>query len=613
MIEGKANLSVCRNVAAGLLALSLVVVPQICLAQQATAPATFEHEVKSLLEKKCFECHGEADTEAELSLATLENVMAGGESGPVVVPGKPDASLLYEVVEAGDMPPEEPALTKAELKLIRDWIERGQFPAPGNSPAGGKTFSEADRNFWSFVPPVRPLVPDCIEHQAACSPIDHFVLWKLRDTGLQLKKQADRRTLIRRLYFDILGLPPTPEEVRQFVESKDPHAYEKIVEQVLGSPHYGERWGRHWLDVAGWAESSLITGDAIRPGFWRYRDYVIDSFNSDKPYDQFVIEQLAGDELVDWRDAETLTPEIVEKLVATGFLRCAPDGTDNQLITQLDKYYDTQQVNVETSLKALMGLTMTCVRCHDHKYDPIRQQEYYSLVSFFQPAYDPENWVPGNVNKLGAGPVRAVPILNRDARQQWQQHCQQVYEEQAELLYQIDYGIENRFRDRYIKERLDKFDPDRREPLRRALERFERQRTKEEKAIVFEAAKELNVTSGMLKKTYPEMADRYKDMRNRMFKQRSEFNDSLPELVWGLWDVTSEPSPTQFLTRGDYTKGAHAVQPGVIEVLDGHLQHTFEEVAKQAPKSSPQSTGRRLALRALVDAARSSVDGARHG
>ena len=365
---------------------------------------------------------------------------------------------------------------------------------------------------------------------------------------------------------------------------------------MLESPHYGERWGRHWLDVAGWAESSLLTGDAVRPGFWRYRDYVIDSFNNDKPYDQFVLEQLAGDELVEWRTAEVLTPDMVEKLVATGFLRCAPDATDNQLITQLDKYYDTQQVNVETSMKALMGLTMTCVRCHDHKYDPIRQQEYYSLISFFQPAYDPENWVPGNVNKFGAGPVRAVPILNRDAREQWQQHCQKVFDEQAELLYQIDYGIENRFRDRFIKNNLDQFEPDRREALEAALQPWERQRTKEQNALVFNAAKELAITPALLKKTYPEMADRYKDMRNRMFKQRSEFNDSLPELIWGLWDVTSEPSPTKFLTRGDYTKGAHAVQPGVIEVLDGHLQHTFEEVAKQVPKSSPQSTGRRLTL-----------------
>ena len=153
-------------------------------------------------------------------------------------------------------------------------------------------------------------------------------------------------------------------------------------------------------------------------------------------------------------------------------MRCAPDATDNQLITQLDKYFDTQQVSVETSMKALMGLTMTCVRCHDHKYDPIRQQEYYSLVSFFQPAYDPENWIPGNVNKLGAGPVRPIPILDREGREQWQEHCREVYKEQAELLYQIDYGIENRFRDRLIKERLDQFEPERRKAIRE-VERFE--------------------------------------------------------------------------------------------------------------------------------------------
>ncbi len=157
MIAGNACSRAQLVAAAGVLAVFIVATPKVCVAQAASP--TFEHEIKPLLKKRCFECHGESVTEAELSLATLKNVMAGGESGPVVVPGKPDASLLYEVVEGGDMPPEEPALTKAELKLIRDWIELGQFPAPGNTPAGGKTVSEEDRKFWSFVPPVRPLVP----------------------------------------------------------------------------------------------------------------------------------------------------------------------------------------------------------------------------------------------------------------------------------------------------------------------------------------------------------------------------------------------------------------------------------------------------------------------
>jgi hypothetical protein len=557
---------------------------------------TFEHEIKPLLKQRCFECHSEEATEADLSLVTLKHVVAGGESGPVVVPGKPSASLLLEVVEAGDMPPYGDPLTGAELKLIRDWITHGHFPAPGDSPPSGKTINEEDRAFWSFVPPVRPPVPASIENEGAFNPIDHFVSREARDAGLQLKQEADRRTLIRRLYFDMLGLPPTPEEVQEFVESKDPQAYEKLVESVLQSPHYGERWGRHWLDVAGWAESSLIVKDTIRPGFWRYRDYVIDAFNKDKPYDQFVLEQVAGDELVDWRAAESFTPDMMEKLIATGFLRCAPDGTDNQLITQLDKYYDTQQAAVEVSMKALMGLTMTCVRCHDHKYDPIRQQEYYSLMAFFQPAYDPENWVPGNVNTLGAGTIRAIPILERDARRQWQEHCQQVYDEQAELLYQLDYGIENRFRDRYIKSHLDQFEPDRAAALTRALRPWERQRTEEQRALVFGAAKELGITLGLLKKTYPEMNKRYNECRTRMRKQREEFNASLPDLIWGLWDVSTEPSPTQFLTRGDYTKPARPVEPDVIEVLEGHLEVNFDQIAKRSPEPPPYSTGRRLAL-----------------
>lgn len=565
--------------------------------EAATSPPTFEHEIKPLLEEKCFDCHGNGETKGGLSLESLTDLMAGVESGPVVVPGNPNASLLYSLVESGEMPQEGARLTKEQVKLIQDWIEQGQFPTTDDTAKPeGKVITEEDRQFWSFVPPVRPELPAVGDDANVRSPIDPFILRKQEEAGLAMQPEADRRTLIHRLYFDMLGLPPISEEIEAFVNSEDPKSWENLIEQVLDSPHYGERWGRHWMDVAGYAESSLLVDDTIRPDFWRYRDYVIDSFNEDKPFDEFITEQLAGDELVDWRNAEALTPEMTGKLIATGFLRCAPDGTDNQLITQEDKYYDTQQTAVEVSMKALMGLTMNCVRCHDHKYDPILQEEYFQMISFFQPAFDPENWIPGNVNKLGAGPIRAIPLLDKAGREEWEKRSQEIYKDQAETLYQIDYGIENRFRDRYIAEHLDGFDPARQEALRQAMERWERQRSKEEIAVVFEAAKELEITPSLLRETYPEMNDRFDEARKRMKKQRDEFNESLPELIWGLWDVSNEPSPAMFLSRGDYHKPTHEVTPGVMTVLDGHLENSFAEVLQESENPTPHSTGRRLAL-----------------
>ncbi|MEM7143483.1 MAG: DUF1553 domain-containing protein [Verrucomicrobiota bacterium] len=457
---------------------------------------------------------------------------------------------------------------------------------PGFVGAGESSGSD----FWSFRSPVKPAVPKVSFSGEVHTPVDAFILEKLQVEGRTLKEEAERRTLIRRLYFDMLGLPPTPREVYDFLKDDAPDAYEKVVESVLDSPHYGERWGRHWLDVAGWSESSLIVGDYVRPGFWRYRDYVIDSFNEDKPFDEFVMEQLAGDELVEWRDADVFSEDMIEKLVATGFLRCAPDGTDNQLITQEDKRFDTQQTAVELATKALMGLTMNCVRCHDHKYDPITQEEYYRTVAIFQPAYDPEDWIPGNVNTFGAGPFRAIPILDRKGREAWEKRCQRVFEEQAEMLYQVDYGIENTFRDRLISENLDRFDVRRRAALKEALEREERQRSKEETRLVFAAAKELEVTVEKLQELYPEMNRELNVLKKEMKEHKEAFNNDQPELIWGLWDVTTDPSPTPFLARGDYTKKEHPVEAGYIAVLENGLEDAVDQHAVDG------STGRRLAF-----------------
>ena len=249
--------------------------------------------------------------------------------------------------------------------------------------------------FWSFRPLVRPAPPSVVGKTS--STIDQFVLSKLASHGLQLSAAADRPTLARRLYLDLLGLPPTPAEVAAFVNDPAPGAYESLVDRLLASPHYGERWGRQWLDVTGYADSNgYIRHDSPRPLAYRYRDYVIQSLNEDKPYDRFWTEQLAGDELVPYHTAQQLTPGDLQVLCATHYLRNAPDGTDNtegNEITRVIERYAVLEAQLETTMSAMFGITIDCARCHDHKFDPIPQRDYYSLQSLFYPAFNVKEWV----------------------------------------------------------------------------------------------------------------------------------------------------------------------------------------------------------------------------
>ena len=224
-------------------------------------------------------------------------------------------------------------------------------------------------------------------------------------------------------------MPPTPEQVREFVADSSPGAYESLVEKLLDSPHYGERWGRYWLDVAGYSDSVGNAADELRPVSWEYRDWVVRAFNDDKPYDRFLLEQLAGDQLVNYEPGTKPDPDHIDELIATGFLRTPPDITDTQTIYQVDKWFDAQQTTVETSMKAIMGLTFGCARCHDHRFDPILQEDYYKLTAIFQAAFDPENWVPA---ALGFGHWPTRYILDADPAHQ-QRYIQAALEEYPEI------------------------------------------------------------------------------------------------------------------------------------------------------------------------------------
>ncbi|MBX9653259.1 PSD1 and planctomycete cytochrome C domain-containing protein [bacterium] len=339
----------------------------------------FETKIRPILANSCYECHGPGKSSGELRLDSLEKIIHGGESGPAVVPGKPDESLLVNAVkyESLEMPPTG-KLDDDKISLLSEWVRMGA-PWPGASAASvtpkshHAPITDEERNFWAFVPP-RPVPPPTIEDlDSTRNPIDSFIRAKLKETGIQPSSAASPRDLIRRAYFDLIGLPPDRAEVDAFLTDDRPDAYERLLDQLLASPHYGERWGRHWLDVVRFAQTNGYERDAEKPFAWRYRDYVINSLNADKPYDQFIREQIAGDEL------DVVTDETI---IATGFARLGvwddePDDKANATFECLDDM-------VSTTGSTVLGLTVGCARCHDHKFDPIRQQDYYGLVAFFR-------------------------------------------------------------------------------------------------------------------------------------------------------------------------------------------------------------------------------------
>jgi hypothetical protein len=454
--------------------------------------------------------------------------------------------------------------------------------------------TEVDRNFWSFKKPVRPSIPEIKDPARVRTVIDRFILGTLEEEGLSFHEDADNRTLIRRVTFNLTGLPPEPEEVEAFANGHDPAAYDQIVDRLLASPRYGERWGRHWLDVAGYSESSFFIGDQLRPDFWRYRDYVIRAFNEDKPYDLFVREQLAGDEMFDWRNTEVFNEDQVAKLVATGFLRCTPDATDNQPITQVEKIYATQQAAVEVSMKALMGLTLNCVRCHSHKYDPIPHEDYYKLMGLFQPAYDPEDWKAGIWTRHYPGPIRAIPLTPKSERDAFFKESYEWREKTWEFYSKIRYDLPLRRQDRFLQDHSENIEDEALREQVLAITSLEQDnRSDEEEALLTRIFGELGGTTNKVKELYPEFEQEEKDLRASV-DELIEKSEKLPPLAWGTFDVSTTPSPTPLLIRGNHETPGEPVSPGVLTVLNSP-ENPFD-LAALSKKSPQDTTGRRLAF-----------------
>ncbi|WP_435009265.1 PSD1 and planctomycete cytochrome C domain-containing protein [Tundrisphaera lichenicola] len=360
----------------------------------------FEKKVRPLLVENCYNCHS-ANTNAkgDLRVDDRNGLLQGGSSGPAVVPGKPAESLLIQaVLHAGGVPkmPPKKKLTEDQVADLTRWIEGGAaWPSEGEVASTGKSnekYEKLRREHWAWQPLADPTAPQIVDGSWPLGEVDHFILAGLEATGLKPAPDADRRALARRVTFDLTGLPPTPEEVRGFEEDRSAEAFERLVDRLLASPAFGERWGRHWLDVARFGESTGSSRNVPYPHAWRYRDYVIDAFNADKPYDQFLREQVAGDLLPADSDRER-----EEHQVATGFLALGVKDVNQRFKVRF--VMDNVDEQIDTVSRSALALTASCARCHDHKFDPIPTADYYALAGIFRST----DLCAGVRNKMGGG------------------------------------------------------------------------------------------------------------------------------------------------------------------------------------------------------------------
>jgi hypothetical protein len=402
--------------------------------------AFFESKIRPLLAENCFSCHGPEKQKAGLRLDSAAGILKGGESGPAVVPGRPESSLLIDAINHGDivqMPPTG-KLPPQEIADLTTWVKMG-LPWPQSVPIGQRqadgapltTYADEAVNHWAFQRPGKPALPMVSRPDWPQSPADHFILAKLDAAGLEPAPPANKRQLIRRVTFDLTGLPPPPGAIADFLQDESPDAFARLVDRLLASPQYGERWGRHWLDVARYADSNGADENRIHANAWRYRDYVVAAFNADFPYDQFIVEQLAGD-LLPAADRQTRN----RHWIATGFLAIGPKPllANDAVKVELD-VVDEQ---LDTTGRALLGLTLGCARCHDHKFDPITARDYYSLAGIFKstltiPKYDFQNHRTWNERALGS-----------DEDERRHQELKEAYDQANELRRLNDEPMEQK-------------------------------------------------------------------------------------------------------------------------------------------------------------------------
>ena len=571
-----------------------------------------QEDVLPILFTRCVVCHGGRQKKGGLDLRTRQSMLTGGKSGPAIVPGKPDESLLVKKIHDRDMPPPRllvdfgiRPVEAGEFESIRGWIAAGapriEVTPDAATSRNDPLVSNQDRDFWSFRTPIKPPAPRLNNKTLAASvanPIDAFLLRALQAKTLTYSPPADRLTLVRRVAFDLTGLPPTWKEVETFLGDKQPGAYSRMVDRYLASNHYGERWGRYWLDLAGYADSEgKRSADPIRPHSWRYRDYVIRAFNADKPYDRFLLEQIAGDELADYASAETITVQLRDNLVATGFLRQAPDGTGSDIVNTVVERFEVVIDEIDVLGSAVLGLTLKCAQCHSHKYDPIPQRDYYRMVAVFQGAYDVYDWlkpsfVPGQTKSKSVG--RVLPYLT-SAEQHQHKAAKAAVEKRIAVVKQALVDRRKVLQKQHAEKQLAGLPEVIRGDLRKMLATPGNQRDAVQKYLAGKFEKRLTITQAMLRKQNPQ----FKKLATATSDRVKSLLVELPAepRIRALWD-RGQPSPTWLFRRGQYNKPGHRVGPGVPSVLtDGRTPF-----AAKPPWPGARSTGRRLALaRWLVD------------
>jgi hypothetical protein len=544
------------------LALSGLALPAVGMAREPGSPTPeppreqiefFEKQVRPLLADNCFKCHGAKQQKGGLRLDHISTLLAGGDSGPAIVPGKPDESLLVEAVryQSLEMPPDG-KLSDDQINSLTRWIEAGApWPSSEPAPTAGGAISEDDRRWWAFQPLRMPEPPLADDGGWSHNEIDRFVFQKLSEAGLKPAPEADRQTLVRRVYFDLTGLPPTPAQARVFVDDPSPDAYPRLVERLLASPHYGQRWARHWLDLVRYADSDGYRADDYRPYAWRYRDYVVRAFNLDKPYDRFVQEQLAGDELFAG-DPDALT--------ATGYLRSGiyeynSRDVRGQWKIILDDLTDTTG-------DVFLGLGMQCARCHDHKFDPILQRDYFRLQAFF----------------AGLTPYEELPAATPDEQARHAERLADWEARTAEVRREIE-ALEAPFREQARQQAVKKFPAE----IHDMIAKPEAERSPAERQLAELAFRQVTYEWDRLdRKINGDAKEKLAALRKRL----AEFDQFKPEplpSVMAAAEVGPQAAPVTIPKKGTL------IEPGFLTLLD-------ECPAEVPPPASQRTTGRRAAL-----------------
>jgi cytochrome c553 len=596
--------------AAGVL-LAIPIVAPLSAQSGTPVPApqiSFETDVQPILEKNCLSCHGETMQSGGFDLRGRDNALKGGARGSDIVPGDAAASRLYRRVaglERPAMPAQADPLSAEQIAALKTWIEQGAVwgaatltstatPSPAALAAlETRAISAEERNYWAFKLPVQAPLP-VVDDKRLTNPIDRFLEQARRARGLTAAPRADPYTLVRRAYLDLLGLPPTPAQVDAFIADRSPNAWERLIDTLLASPHYGERYGRMWLDVARYADSAGFEYDMHRPNAWRYRDYVINAFNDDKPYDRFLVEQMAGDEM----DGKT-----TDSLIATGFLRMGP----RVLFREKDnpeRRYDYLDEIIGTIGKGTLGLTVNCARCHHHKFDPISQKDYYAIEASIFGYVETE-----------------VPLAPKAEADAYLARNREIDDKIEELKSEIE-RIERPVRDTLQLERIKRQFP---QQIVGVILKPESERTPGDSLLVAQVLKAASVSAAQVDRVLPaEDLARKKEQTTRIAALERERPAPLPmaEIVTdgdyrssplGEGDDTIscpkcripvpgagpyvhtgpgryEVPPSYFLIRGDVESHGSLMKPGFIDVI------TFGNPPTELPRPDGQTSGRRLAL-----------------